>query len=448
MAREDDTRGMPKQKPKTVVNQEIASKLDRLPSIERLIGIIKKSVGSIADFYGFERIQPSLLDSAKAYTALVKAGFLEDYPPVSLKNRMGEIVTLRPTGMLGVLRTYSLHRLNDQPHPLKFLVEGESFYVSDEKDGIGIDSRPELSLVMIGEEEPIADAEIIQIIWKSLEELRVDLASLQIRVNAMGCAGCYVSYRSALSAHFRSRVSKLCKNCKKDLKGNSTNIFFCAEEKCKMIASNAPSILDFLCDLCKKYLRGFLEFLDEIGVPYFLDSRFFRIGSYYNTLIFEILVSVKGTEDGVAKNGTVAVIEGGRVSKAAEVLTGRRLDAVVGTIFLDALESHIFHQGSIGSTPDKPRVFLTQLGELAKRKSLGLLEILRKGGIEVKESLGRDAIKSQLKVAEHVGAEIALILGQKEALDKTVIVRDIDSGIQEVVSQDKLTDFLHRKLQK
>jgi len=94
------------------------------------------------------------------------------------------------------------------------------------------------------------------------------------------------------------------------------------------------------------------------------------------------------------------------------------------------------------------KIFLVHLGELAKRKGLALLEGLRAAGVEARESLGRDSIKSQLKVAEKSGAVIALILGQKEALDNTIIVREIQSGIQETIPQEKLVEFLKKRLKK
>ncbi len=98
--------------------------------------------------------------------------------------------------------------------------------------------------------------------------------------------------------------------------------------------------------------------------------------------------------------------------------------------------------------PQRPRVILIQLGDLAKRRSLSLMEELRKNGISVYESLGKDSIKSQLHISTKVSAELGLIIGQKEAIDRTVMVREMDSGIQEVVPQDKLIELLRRKLKK
>jgi len=71
---------------------------------------------------------------------------------------------------------------------------------------------------------------------------------------------------------------------------------------------------------------------------------------------------------------------------------------------------------------------------------------LEKNGILVAESFGRGSLKSQLRVADWLGVEITLILGQKEALDGTVIVKNMATGVQEIVSAEKLIDIIKRKL--
>jgi len=140
------------------------------------------------------------------------------------------------------------------------------------------------------------------------------------------------------------------------------------------------------------------------------------------------------------------IAEGGRMSRAAMLLGGKDLAVAAGTLFLDAVADEMQKRsGDIAITTD---VFFIQLGELAKRKSLEILEALREAEVDVKESLGRDSIKIQLKIAERVGARYALVLGQKEALDSTIIVRETGSGMQETVSQEKLIEFLRKKLKK
>ena len=49
-----------------------------------------------------------------------------------------------------------------------------------------------------------------------------------------------------------------------------------------------------------------------------------------------------------------------------------------------------------------------------------------------------------MRVAHRLGAEVTVIIGQKEALDETAIVKDMVSGTQETVRQDKLTDAVKK----
>ena len=198
------------------------------------------------------------------------------------------------------------------------------------------------------------------------------------------------------------------------------------------------------------------KFLDEARIPYFLDPRLFKEDSWFSVFVFEICFREERAkkQEGQELSGeeqtrveSVLIAEGGRMSRVAERITGKPLEVVGGSIFFKDIERLVSRRRVAGGER-KQKIFLVQLGELAKRKSLGLLEMLRAGGVEVRESLGRDSIKSQLKVAERIGARVALILGQKEALDGTIIVREVQSGIQETISQDKLVEVLKQKLKK
>jgi len=95
-----------------------------------------------------------------------------------------------------------------------------------------------------------------------------------------------------------------------------------------------------------------------------------------------------------------------------------------------------------------PKIFLVQLGDMGRRKSMKLFEKLHQAGIVVAESLSRDSIKAQLKIADRLGVKFSLILGQQEALDETIIIRDMQSGVQETVPQLKVVDEIKKRLAK
>jgi len=95
-----------------------------------------------------------------------------------------------------------------------------------------------------------------------------------------------------------------------------------------------------------------------------------------------------------------------------------------------------------------PKIFLVQLGMMGKKKSLKLFEALREAGISTAESLSRDSIKAQLKIADRLKVKFALILGQQEALDGTVIIRDMETGVQEIVPLEKVIDEVKKRFRK
>lgn len=437
---------------------------DRLPQHEAVVMHLDAAAAAVAEFYGFEKIGTSPVDESKYLVPLAKAKLLEERIPVTWNPQVSGVsggpFMLRLSGTLSILRNYSVLKMNDLPHPLKFSFEGESFFVQGSWDRSGasgrrIESVEERGLMMIGEDTAIAEAEVIHVIWKTLASVGMQSHALQLTVNAIGCTQCKGHFRSSFLAYFRTRGQRMCRNCRRDLKQLPTRVLLCEEEKCRMLMHGAPQVLDFLCETCKKHLRGVLEFLDEAGIPYFLDSRLFREGSWFYQFVFEIAfrpeiaASAELHEEGEASDAageTILLAEGGRVSYAGELMVGRRIDAVAGVIMRDVLERICRKEHIRLELPVTQKVFLAQLGDLAKRKSLGLMEMLRQGGIGVVESLGRDSMKSQLKVAERVQAEMALILGQKEALDNTVIVRDVSSGMQETVPQEKLVEFLKRRM--
>lgn len=444
---------MPKIK---IINTEWAARNDRLPLQERGIQRVRMAHASVASFYGFEKVFLSPIEHVSTLSVFSKAGIFTDRTPVSVRTKEGEEWWFRISGALSLIRAHAAHKMNEWPQPLKFQYDGESFFYT--RDG-GIESRSEEGLVMIGEESPVAEAEILYVFWKTVEDAGLDISCIRIRLNATGCTECRPHFRSAFTSYLRSRSPRLCKNCKKYLRDVPTRILTCQEEKCQIVARQAPQVLDFLCEKCKKHLRGLLEFFDESRLSYVLDAAFFQEGSWFEEVIFELIrMPAAGGSAGQGEGGDRndsfntregrVLAEGGRLTRAGRALMEKHLDIVNGILFPAAVASVLVEEGKESRKQEKVPLFLAQLGELAKRKSFKLIELVRREGIGIRESLGRDSIKSQLNNAERVGAEIALIVGQKEALDETVIVREVDSGIQETVPQEKLVEFLKKKLKK
>ena len=190
---------------------------------------------------------------------------------------------------------------------------------------------------------------------------------------------------------------------------------------------NAPQSVDHLCDECRTHFKTLLEYLDELDLPYIINPRLVRGLDYYTKTVFEIW---SGMEEG-RKN---ALGGGGRYDSLIKMMGGEDTPAIGFGLGVERMIMEMKRVQAKPYRPPKPKVFLAQLGDLAKKKSLKLFSELEKNGILVAESFGRGSLKSQLKVANRLGVELTLILGQKETLDGTVIVKNMMTGVQETVS--------------
>lgn len=150
--------------------------------------------------------------------------------------------------------------------------------------------------------------------------------------------------------------------------------------------------------------------------------------------------------EGTARGGE-SIIWGGRFDRLVDQLGGAKTPAAGWVLNIDNLVRAL--KSADTNVPDhrpKPKVFFAQLGEMAKRKSLALFESFRKSGLEAKSSLGRDNIKSQLRIAVRHGVKYTLIFGQKEALDGTIILRDMETSVQETIPVEKIIDEIKKRL--
>ena len=101
-----------------------------------------------------------------------------------------------------------------------------------------------------------------------------------------------------------------------------------------------------------------------------------------------------------------------------------------------------------GKKDEDAKIFLAQLGQLAKRKSLKLFEEFRDAKIPVAESFSKDSLKTQLRTANKMNIRWVLIFGQKEALEDFITLRDMDTGVQREIKLDKVVAEMKAKLKK
>ena len=73
-----------------------------------------------------------------------------------------------------------------------------------------------------------------------------------------------------------------------------------------------------------------------------------------------------------------------------------------------------------------------------------IMNELRLAGISIMQDLANDSLSAQLRDAEARNMKHVIIIGQKEFVDGTVILRDMDARKQEAIALDTLVKRLKR----
>ncbi|MCX6758444.1 MAG: histidine--tRNA ligase [Candidatus Nealsonbacteria bacterium] len=413
---------------------------DILPLDQKYYDKVLETGKEIAEFYNFQRIETPVLEMSELFEkGTGETTDIVQKQMYAFKTKGGDSLTFRPEGTPPVVRAYLEHGMFNYPQPVKLWYYGPFFRYERPQAGRQRQFW-QMGLEVIGEKNSIIDAQIIQIYYNILKELK--LTNLVVEVNCIGDQLCRPYYRKTLASYLRSKDSSLCVDCKRRVKENPLRILDCKDEKCQAVRAHAPQMIDHLCEECKQHFKEVLEYLDEIGLPYRLNPYLVRGLDYYTKTVFEIFQEGKEGQSQMALGG------GGRYDCLVKLLGGKETPAIGGSLGVDRVVQAIKDTGIVIDDEKKVKVFLAQLGYLGKKKSLKLFEELRRANILVGESFDRDSLKSQLKIADKYGVQLTLFLGQKEALEGTVLIRNMETGKQETVKLENAVVEIKKRLKK
>jgi len=421
--------------------QTLSGMHDILPEDQVYLKKIKKSVESTTNYYSFQRIDVPVIEYMDVFSK--GAGLSSDIVEkemYSFKTKGGDLIALRPEFTPGIVRSYIEHGMYNLPQPVKLWTMGPCFRHDRPQKG-RYRQFLQASLEVLGDKSASIDGQIIQVSYDILKDL--GFKNLSIQINSIGDSECRPYFKKVITGYFKSRKSSLCSDCQRRLKENPLRILDCKEEKCQRVKAGAPQIIDHLCENCHKHFKEVLEFLDELELPYSLNPYLVRGLDYYTKTVFEIY---EKSESGTAYG---ALASGGRYDGLVKLLGGRDTPSCgVGIGISRIMELMMEKELKPKTKQEEPEIFLAQLGQLAKRKSLKLFEEFREAKIPVAESFSKDSLRSQLKMADKMEIRWVLIFGQKEALEEFITLRDMKSGVQKEIKLDKVVSEMKSKIKK
>lgn len=413
---------------------------DVLPDQQKYYEKIRRAVKEMADFYRFERITTPVLEDYELFekgTGTSTDVVQKQMYAVETKN---DKFALRPEGTPPIARAYIEHGMKSWPKPVR-LWYFEPFFRHEKPQAGRAREFHQFGLEVLGQQSPAIDVQVIQFFYHLLKKLKFD--NLMIEINSIGCPSCRARYKEDLVKYLEDHEDELCEDCERRLEDNPLRVLDCKKQQCRTVIQEAPQIVDSLCKECHNHFKQTLEYLDELELPYNLNPYLVRGLDYYTKTVFEIFE--KKEEDSLEVEPG-ALVGGGRYDELVELVGGEETPACGGAAGVERLIASMKEKKVRLPRGSKPKVFFAQLGKLAKGMALKLMEEFRKDNISVASSMGRDSLKAQLKRADALDVDYTLILGQKEAKEGEIIVRDMENGKQKTLKLKGIVRKVKRRV--
>lgn len=389
----------------------------------------------IAVYYGFKPIDTPILEHEAVFTSSIGEGTdIVDKEMYTLKTKGGDHLAMRPEHTAGLMRSYIEHGMQSLPQPLLFYSYGPTFRHDNPQKG-RYRQFYQFDVDVLGSEKSILDALVIKTAWTILEE--AGAKNLSVDINSIGDKECRNGYIRELVSFYKKNINFLPAIDKERLKTNPLRILDSKEERTIELNQNAPESISHLCPECKKHFKEVLEYLDKMEIPYTINKCLVRGLSYYTRTVVEIMIEDEET----GKKITIA--GGGRYDYLGKQLGAKKDIPSVGiAIGVDRVVEAPWFAKLSPRIIKKPKIYFIQLGFDAKLKSLNVIEILRKGKVPIAQSISKDNLGAQLAVAEKLGMHYAIIFGQKEAMENSVIFRDMTNRSQDTVKLENLLEYI------
>ncbi|CAM2821553.1 histidyl-tRNA synthetase [Vibrio fluvialis] len=399
------------------------------PLWQKVEGIVKNVISA----YGYNEVRMPIVEETNLFSRAVG----EETDVVSkemytFEDRNGDSLTLRPEGTAGCVRSCIQNSLINRDEQRLWYM-GPMFRHERPQKG-RYRQFHQCGVEVFGLNGPDVDAELIMMTARLWRELGID-KHVRLELNSIGSQEDRADYRTALVAFLEQHIDVLDEDCKRRMHTNPLRVLDTKNPDIQAILGDAPRLSEYLGEESKAHFAGLCELLDAAGIEYTVNERLVRGLDYYNRTVFEWMTESLGSQ------GTVC--GGGRYDGLVEQLGGKATPAVG---FAMGLERLVLMMETLGNTDVRRNVdvYMVTAGEGTLTAGMRLVEQLREQvpGLRVMTHFGGGNFKKQFKRADKVGAAVALVLGENEVAEKTVVLKDLAGGEQETISQTEIAGKL------
>ena len=397
---------------------------DLFPPESELYARMEDAARRVFSRYGCRELRLPLLERTELFARSIgDETDIVQKEMYTFPDRKGRSLTLRPEATAGVVRAYIEAQQYARENVGKYYTVGPMFRYERPQKGRTRQFH-QVNVEVLGPESPMADAELIMMLVDYLRDL--GLKDIQIELNSLGCSKCRPDFHAALSEFLHGlNAQELCQDCRERMDKNPLRVLDCKVDSCREVMRNAPRISDFLCAECREHFRAVKETLESAEIEFVLNPLLVRGLDYYQRTTFEVVSADIGAQASVAG--------GGRYDGLVKALGGPDIS---GLGFACGMERLAMLLGGDGDqTLD---FYLAVLNEEAMSTALVLGQHLRGSGYRGEVAFEAASPRSQLRLANKLGAKSCLLIGLDEMQRGEVMVKDMETGVQRAVSQDDL----------
>lgn len=384
--------------------------------------------GEIALYYGFTPMPTPEIKKAdlEASKSLLTGDVVE-----CEGEELAMMLPLHVEEKVAVLRTYTEKNLAAWPQPVMLYFRGPFKNSRDKK----APPYPRFcDLEIVGTTKSISEALLIQ---TSLVILANEgYKDVCVEINSIGDKDSLARFTRELTNYYRKHIAEIPAHCREAFKRDVFELLTCTEEKCHTLKESAPKSVSYLGEASRTHFREVLEYLEALGIPYRINSNLIGNRKYCSETIFEIIDASPDTKS----RKTLAV--GVRYDGLSKRINMKR---EVGGVSISLLIKRQSKEERKLVKIKRPTIYFIQLGFEAKCQSLKVIELLRQSKIPVYQSLGKDKMAVQIGVSEKLNITHTLLMGKKEAIEHSIIVRDMANRSQETVPIDQLVSYLKKR---
>ena len=353
------------------------------------------------------------------------------------EDRSGRKITLRPEGTAGVIRSIVENKLIAPNHVLKTYYLGANYRYERPQKGRYREFY-QTGIEMIGDKDPILDAELIQIAYELISKLGIK--QVVVKLNHLGDHESRFAFKDALKNYLEPFKDQLSEDSKSRLSSNPLRILDSKIPSDQALLKDAPRLDQFISDEDQKYFQDIIKILNTQKIPYEIDTKLVRGLDYYAHVVFEIQTHIEGFGSQNALGG------GGRYDNLVSELGGPDVSGIGFALGLERLLLACQLQGISFEDSNHIDVAVLHLDKHVKKEAYDIYKFLQINDINVDFDFSNKTFKTQLKNAIQSNLNYVIILGEEEVVNNTVQIKNLKAETQETVKKDDLLNYLNKQL--